>query len=146
VTRPDRILLIVLAALAVVAAVAGVLAAIRPVPEYDRATPEGVVQAYVTAVIDDDHDEAARFLADTSPCSVADLDRAFLPDGVRVVLREARVTGDTARVVVGVATSSGELFDGSENTETHTFRLTSSGGTWLVTGQPWPMFDCDGED
>jgi hypothetical protein len=145
VTRPDRVLLIVVVVAAAVAAVAGVLAATRPVTEYDRGTPEGAVQAYVRAVIDGDHDEAARFLADGSPCTVTDLDRAYLPDGVRVVLRQARITGDSARVEVDVVVSSAEPFGGSEYTEEHTFRLTGAGAGWLVTGEPWPMYGCGRE-
>jgi hypothetical protein len=79
-------------------------------------------------VIDGDHDQAARFLAAASPCSVADLDRAYLPDGIRVVLREAQVTGDTARVDIDVAMPPGDPFSGSETFEKHTFRLTRSAG------------------
>jgi hypothetical protein len=139
--RPNRVLLLVLAAIAVISLVAGGLAASRHGPVYDSATPEGVVQAYLSAVIDGDHDGAARFLAAESPCSVADLDRAYLPQGVRVALRETQVTADTARVAVSVATPSGDPF-GSENFEKHTFRLIRSGGTWLVLGEPWPMSDC----
>jgi hypothetical protein len=140
--RPNRFLLILLAAVAVVAVVAGVLAATRPVPTYDRATPEGAVQAYLTAVVDRDHDEAVRFLAPGSPCSAVDLDRAYLPDGVRIVLRDTHVTGDTARVEVGVAVSSGGVFNDSEYTEDHTFRLTRTGADWRISGEPWPMYDC----
>jgi hypothetical protein len=87
-------------------------------------------------VIDGDHDQAARFLAAATPCSVADLDRAYLPDGIRVVLREAQVTGDTARVDIDVAMPPGDPFSGSETFEKHTFRLTRSGGVWLITGEP----------
>ena len=139
---PNRALVIVLAVVAVVAVAAGVIAANRPVTEYDRGTPEGVVQAYLAAVVDGDHDEAARFLSEESPCSAVDLDRAHLPDGLRVVLREAEVEADSARVEVDVAQSSGGLFDGSEHTEKHSFRLSRASGTWLVTGRPWPMVEC----
>ena len=121
------------------------LSATRRGPVYDPATPEGVVQAYVAAVVDGNHDEAVRFLAAGGPCSVADLDRAYLPDGTRVVLRGAQTTGDTARVDVDVAMSSGDLFGGPETFDKHTFRLTRSGGVWRVTGEPWPMSGCTKE-
>ena len=39
--------------------VAGVLLAIRHGSRYDRGTPAGVVQAYASAVIDGDNQEAA---------------------------------------------------------------------------------------
>jgi hypothetical protein len=65
--RPNHILLIVLGAVAVIAVVAGAIAATRQVTQCDRGTPEGVVQAYLAAVIDGDHDEAARYPAEHSP-------------------------------------------------------------------------------
>jgi hypothetical protein len=140
--RPNRILLLVLAAFAVVATLAGVLAAQRNCAAYDPATPEGTVAAYLAAVIDGDRDEAARHLVAGSRCSVTDLDHTNLPDGVRVALRDVQVTGDTARVDVDVATPTGDLFGGSETFERHTFRLTRSSGAWLLTGEPWPMSGC----
>ena len=145
ISRPNRILAIVVGGIAVIAIVAGVLSATRPAQKYGRGTPEGVVQAYLLAVIDGDHQAAAEFLAEGSPCTVADLDQAYMPDGVRVVLRDIEVNGDTAQVVVDVVMSSGELFDGSEHTEKHTFRLTRPGEAWLITGTPWPMFECNKE-
>jgi hypothetical protein len=139
---PNRVLLLVVAAIAVIATVAGVLAANRAGPTYDPSTPEGTVQAYLTAVIDGDHDRAAGFLAAGSACSVTDLDTTTLPDGVRVTLRDVQVTGDTARVDVEVALPSGDLLGGSETFERHSIRLARSSGTWLLTGEPWPMTGC----
>ncbi len=144
-SRPNRILLIVVGVIVVIAIVAGVFSATRPAPKYARGTPEGVVQAYLSAVIDGDHQEAAKLLAGESPCEVADLDQAYVPDEVRVVLRDSEVDGDTAQVVVDVVVSSGDLLDGSEHAEKHTFRLTRAGGGWLITGTPWPMFECSKE-
>ena len=141
-SRPNRILAIVLGVIALIGVVAGVLSATRPVPEYDRGTPEGVVQAYLTAVIDGDHQDAVEFLAAESSCTVEDLDRSYLPDGVRVVLRDTEVDGDTAQVKVDVVMSSGGPLDGSEYAEQHTFRLTRARGGWLITGAPWPMYEC----
>ena len=140
--RPNRILLLVLAAVALVATVAGVLAAHRSGTSYDPATPEGTVAAYLAAVIDGDHEQSARFLVAGSPCSVADLDHVDLAAGVRVALRGVQVTGDSAWVDVDVATPTGDLFGGSETFERHTFRLIRPGGAWLLTGEPWPMSGC----
>lgn len=140
--RPNRVLAIVVGVIAVLAVVAGVFSATRPAREYDRGTPEGVVQAYLSAVIDGDHQEAATFLAAESPCGVEDLDQTYLPDEVRVVLRDTEVDGDAARVDVDVAMASGEPFEGSEHVEKHTFRLARSAGLWRITGAPWPMYDC----
>lgn len=143
--RPNRVLAIVVGVIALVAVVAAVLATTRAVPKYDRGTPQGVVQAYLSAVIDGDHQQAAKLLAEGSPCRVEDLDQAYVPDEVRVVLRDTEVDGDTAQVVVDVVMSSGDLLDGSEHAEKHTFRLTRATGAWLVTGTPWPMYECSKE-
>ena len=88
--RPNRLLLPVPAAVALIATATGVLAATQRGPRTTRRRRRGVVQAYLAGVIDGDHDQAARFLAAASPCSVADLDRAYLPDGIRVVLHGER--------------------------------------------------------
>jgi hypothetical protein len=141
-SRPNRILSFVVLVVAVIGVVAGVLMATRDIPTYDRRTPEGIVQAYLTAVTDGDHDAAVVFLSEESSCTVDDLDRAFVPDGVRIVLRDTRVDGGTAQVEVDVALPSGGPLDGSEITERHTFRLRQADGDWRITGRPWPMYDC----
>jgi hypothetical protein len=33
---------------------------------------------------------------------------------------------------------------GSGYRETATFQLTRAGSGWLLTGSPWPLFDCAG--
>jgi hypothetical protein len=142
---PNRVLLLVLAALAVVAVVAGIVSATRNTQQYDRSTPEGVVQAYLTALVDRDQEEAAELLADDSPCTVEDLDQAAIGDDVRVILRDTETEGDSASVDVEVVMNSGAVFGAAEWTERHTFRLVSEGDAWRITGTPWPMFECGGE-
>lgn len=144
-SHPNRVLAIVVGVVVVVAVVAGVLSATRTAPDYDRGTPAGVVQAYLSAVIDGDNHAASRFLAAESPCEITDLDRAYVPDDVRIVLRDTRVDGATAQVAVDVVMSSGDLLGEPEHSEKHTFRLSKAGGGWLVTGVPWPMYDCSKE-
>jgi hypothetical protein len=142
-SRPNRVLLLVVTAVVAAAVVAGVLLATRDEPRYGPGTPEGVVQSYLEAVIAGDHQEAVRFLAPDSSCEVSDLDRAAVQQEVRAVLRETEIDGEDARVDVDLALSSGDLFAGDEYTEKHTFRLTRSDDTWLITGMPWPMYDCE---
>ncbi len=144
-SRPNRILAAVLAGIAVLTVAAGVLAANRHVAEFDPGTPETAVQAYLTAVVDGDNERAASLLAADGSCGLDDLDRSYVPDGVRAVLRDSEVNGDTARVDVGVEMSTADLFAGSGYTEKHTFRLVRHGEGWLITGVPWPMYDCTKE-
>lgn len=141
-TRASHGLLLVVGVIAVIAVVAGVLTAGRREPVYDRGTPEGVVQAYLIAVVDRHYDEAVSFLADESPCSIADLDHAYVPHGVRVVLGPVAVDGDGARVEVDVTTPSGDLLGSPETSARYAFHLTRSAGPWRLTGEPWPMSGC----
>ncbi len=143
--RPPVVPVVVVAAVAVLAVVAAVVAANRSTPTYGPGTATGVAQRYLAAVVDGDHAAAARLLAADGPCTIDDLDRSGVPDGVRVVLLGTRVAADTAQVDVDVATPSGGPFGGSEDTEKRTLRLVRVAGDWRVTGEPWPMSDCGTE-
>ena len=143
--RPNRVLLAVLGAFAVIAVVAGVLTATRSIHQYDRKTPEGVVQGYLSAVVNGDHETAAAFLAPESPCAVEDLDRAYTPEGFRAVLRSSKVDAGSAQVRVDVVTSTEGPLNTLEHSEQHTFRLVRAGEAWLITGEPWPTYACGKE-
>jgi hypothetical protein len=140
--RANVVLAVVVGVIALVAVVAGVLAATRHVATYGAGTPQGVVQRYLTAVVDGDTAAAARLLAADSLCNVDDLDRAYVPDGVQVVLRDSKVDGNTARVRVDVEMSTEGPLNTFEYTEEHTFRLTRAGQDWRISGEPWPMYGC----
>ena len=140
--RPNLVVAAAVGLVAVLAVVAGILSATRHAPTVEPGTPVAVVQAYLAAVIDADHETAVAQLSGESPCTVDDFDRAYLPQGVRVVLRDSRIDGDSAQVRVDVITSTGGPFDTSEYSEKVTFRLTRASGAWLITGSPWPMYQC----
>ncbi len=140
--RPNLVVAAAVGLVAVLAVVAGIVSATRHAPSYPPGTPVAVVQAYLAAVIDGGHETAAAQLSTESPCTVDDLDRSTLTEGVRVVLRDSRVDGDTAQVRVDVVRSAGGPLDPSEYSEKVTFRLTRAGGAWLITGSPWPMYEC----
>ncbi len=142
-TRQNKILTALVAVVVGVAVVAAVVSATRQAPDYDPASPEGVVQRYLAAVLEGDLAAAAARLEPDSRCTVEDLDRAYVPDGVRAVLRGAEVDGQKAVVKVDLAVSSGGLFDGSEFTDDQTFRLSRSGDGWRIAGSPWPLDSCE---
>lgn len=139
--HPNRILALVLGAIAVVVVVAAVVASQRDVTTYSTDTPVGVVQAYVAAVVDGDTEQAYGHL-DGDQCTIEEVDQAYVPDDIRVVLREEKVTGDTAMVQVDIVTGTGGPLGDSEYAEKQTFRLGRSGDTWVITGTPWPMYVC----
>lgn len=143
-SRANRTLAMVVGGIVVLAVVAAIFSATRPATSFDQATPQGTVQAYLRAVFKGDHEEAARFLDPAGSCDVEDLDRNGTVDSPRVVLRETSTQADSSRVTVRVVRSSeGGPFDTYEATEDHTYRLTRSGGRWVLTGTPWPLYDCE---
>lgn len=143
-SRANRILVIALGAIVVLAVVAAVISARRPAAQLPTGSPEAAVQAYVTAAIAGKVDEAARWLEPSGDCDVNDLQRAgdLGSQPARVVLADSSVEGTTATVQVELVFSSGSPFDTSEYSEKHTYRLVRSDGKWLLTGVPWPLYDC----
>lgn len=142
--QPNRVLAIVVSAVVILALAVALLSANRPLDEYDRGTPEGTTQAYLTAAMRGDSESAAAYLAEDSSCDVSDLDRASIVDSAQVYLVGAEVDGTSARVEVRVVMGGGGPFDASEYSEDHVYRLARSAAGWRLTGIPWPLWDCDG--
>jgi hypothetical protein len=116
----------------------------RPARTLDRATPEGTVQAYVTAVLDGDHATAVTYFAPGGRCDATDLDRIATPQSVRVDLVDSRISGETAQVRVTVTYDPGGGPFGGSWSEDHVFRLVRTSSGWLLSGIPWPLYDCEG--
>jgi len=125
----------------VLAALVTVLVASHHPAELEPGSPEAAVQDYVDAVLDRDSEVALRMLAPGSDCEVEDFDNAYVPEDVYMSLREVEVSGSTARVDVSVTDGSGGMIP-TEWTEERTFRLQRAGDDWLITGTPWPLFEC----
>jgi hypothetical protein len=140
----DRVLVVVVAAMVALSALVVALAATRSPAQLDPRSPEGTVQAYLRAVLDGDHEAAVRYLDPASGCDIGDLDRTGRVQPTRVALTSTHVDGSSARVRVELTTGAGDGPFGSGYQETTTFRLTRSSTGWLLTGSPWPLFDCAG--
>jgi hypothetical protein len=141
-TTPNRVLAIVVGACVVIAVLAAVFAATRPSARFGGGTPEVAVQGYLRAVMDGDSEKAAGFLAPDTACGITDLDRVDLADSARVSLVDSATDGTMARVRVRVSFSMGGGPFETANSENQTFRLTRSSGKWLLSGVPWPLFEC----
>ena len=142
-SRPHRVLAIGVAVIVLIAVVAAVVSATRSDPTYGEGTPERTVQRFLTAALDGDYEASADLLVEDSSCDVEDFDQAYVPDDVRVVLHGTDVEADrSARVRVEVVFGGGDPFGGSEYSEDQSFRLTKSGGEWLIEGVPWPLYEC----
>jgi hypothetical protein len=122
-------------------AIVSFLSATRSAVVMDRATPAGSVQVYLKALLAGKNAEAAKTFSPESACTVTDVDRAYVLRTVRLLLLDSTTSGATAEVRVRAEISSGSLL-GDVMTEDHTFRLIKTGGSWLITGIPWPLYDC----
>lgn len=130
--------------LVVVIALAAVILSTREVETLDPGSPEGIVQAYLQATIDGDDETASSYLGPglRGSCDPVNELRSD-PDSarVRVVLREVSVSGATAEVEVAI-TEGEAAFGAGGFRHIETFRLESSGDTWVITSAPWPYFGC----
>jgi hypothetical protein len=140
-----------LAGLAVVAAatllaLVAVVAILREPAGLDPASPEGQVQDYVQAVLDGDVHAAHDHLgtAAGARCSVAELRRAGVPEGLTVSLDQVRRVGAGAEVVVRLRSVARPDPFGGGGPELETFELVREHGRWVITGEPWPLYDCRG--
>lgn len=141
--RTSRVVAVLVAVVAVIAVTAVVLGTRHPAVR-DVTTPQGVVQAYLTAVTAGDNDRASGYLLPDTGCDVADLDRVGSPGPVRVDLLDSTVTADTALVRVSVVHTDGGPF-ADPTGEEQVFRLRRTDSGWRLAGTPWPLFDCVGD-
>lgn len=137
-SRPTTVLGFVAALVVVLAVVAAVVSATRERPELDPATPEGVVQLYVRALFDDDVAGAVEYLDPALGCSER-LPEVYLPETARVGVGPVTRTGESATVDLRIEEGAG--LDTWSHRET--FTLRRDGETWLITGHPWPIYECE---
>ncbi|TQM96554.1 hypothetical protein FB476_1423 [Ornithinimicrobium humiphilum] len=141
--RAGLVLGLAVGVLVLLAVVAGVLSAARSGPSLPEGSPEAVVQAYVSAVVGDDADVAATHLDPEGRCSESDV-RGYGRTTARVVLRDVDIIGETATVDVEFVHGGSGPFGGDEWREEQTYELRRHDGTWVITGEPWPMYYCEG--
>lgn len=142
---PNRILGIVMAILIVAVVIVTLFGPGNTSKNLDPSTPAGTVQSYLTAVLQGNYEKAAQFIASESSCDVQDLDRVFTMDTARVDLVKTEIEGSHAQVWVKVDYPSDAPFDPvfeGVTLEDHTYRLVQANGRWLLTGIPWPLYDC----
>lgn len=125
----------------VLVAVAALVSSTRSTLVIDKSKPAWAVQNYLKAFLAGKNAEAAKMISPESECTVVDVDRAYIIDNARVVLISSSTNGNTAEVRVRVEFPLNGPF-GDSSAEDHTFRLTASNGTWLLTGIPWPLYNC----
>ena len=111
----------------------------------DPSSPEGVVQGFVTAVLDGDLATAREMLV-ADPSTVVDglcPRPADVTDISRVAIADTTVSGDEATVWVTITTGGGnDPFD-SGYTGRDSFHLVNQDGAWRIDQTPWQL--CVGE-
>ncbi|MDR6865310.1 hypothetical protein [Phycicoccus sp. 3266] len=140
---PTRVLAVVVGVLVVLAAAAAVLSS-RGTTHYAAGSPEATVQAYLTAVLRGDTEQAAGYLSPSGSCDQVDLAGVTVADSTRVDLVHATTGTDTAQVQVTVDRSDTDGPFAVGESEGHVYRLARTGGRWLLEGVPWPLYDCTG--
>ena len=144
-TRAGLVLAVALAGIVLLAVITALVWPHRAPTQLPPGSPQATVQAYLAAVLDGRTDAAAALLDPAGACDVTDLDRVggLPPQGVRVVLLDATVRGDTATVRVELVYGADDPFGLSEHRERHTYRLARADGAWRLAGTPWPLYTCE---
>lgn len=143
--RPERPLLpwIVGGLVVVAIAVAALAGALREPANVAPDSPEGVVQAYLRAVLSRDHAAAVGYLTEEAArrCPASAFRTSWVPEDVTADLEEVSVNGGEARVRVHLQTPVAPLpLDSQSSTEL--FLLVREDDAWRLTGEPWPLTAC----
>lgn len=142
----NSVLMIIGAFVALLLVVAVVLA-IQPPKTFDPLTPEGTVQGYYEAVLDEDYELAFTFLTEEARDS-CELDFWYLrrDEDVRIVIVGSEIADERAELDVTIEVFYGEgPFNGGSYSEDETVRLELRGDLWLISEPTWPMdrFACE---
>lgn len=140
--RPQWVLAGFVAVVVLVAVIAVAVRGGQRSTDFDVATPEGTVQAYLRDVFDNDLEQAATYLDPDGECTLEDLRDEYYQDAGRVVLIDTDTSESEARVAVDVVYPS-EPLDTDAYTERQTYRLVSTDDRWVLRGTPWPLFTCE---
>jgi hypothetical protein len=143
--KPDRILIVLLGAIAVLVVVALAVVFMRGDPEpLDETSAAGVVQRYSAAVIGGDTDAAGSYLTERAKTQCAGKFDG-VPRPARVVLVSTTERAESATVTVSIVQSSGGgPFGPSEFESQDIFSLLKVGGSWKVDSAPYTLLSCTG--
>jgi len=148
--RTNRVLGGAVAAIVALATISAVVASRRDAPAAPPGSPVAAVQAYLSAVLDGQTADAARWFDPAGPCRARDLEYGAVAPGygapgAHVDLVASRASGSTATVDVEIRPGNGgfDPFGNPGFVERRTFSLRTVEGAWRLTGTPWPLEFCD---
>ena len=145
-----------LGVLVAVAIVMAVVTGARRTTTYQESTPEGVVQRYIQAIIDEDRDKAYSYLAAElqKKCAISDWrDQSrygYKLDESQVTLKKTRsLADDKAAVTTSITRVEAPNpfnLQPREPSFDQEFRLQKEAdGTWRFYETPWPVYGCPRE-
>lgn len=140
--RPNLVLAVIAALVVVLAVTVAMVSASRAKPEFDRSSPAGVVQLYISELHEGNLEATVALLDPELGCTPDNLANYGLSDSLRLRVLKETVTGERASVRLEITEGIGQLF-GGEWTHEETFSLIKDGDSWLVSGSPWPVYYCD---
>jgi len=137
----NRMLALVVGVVVILGIVVASLASSWTVSKRDPASPEGVVQAYLSAIVAHDAVAARAQLETTTPCTTENFQQVYFDNASRVDLVDVSTTGDRSTVHVRIEHGNGDPFGGTW-TEEQFFELIRTAGSWRITGMPYPVYNC----
>lgn len=138
--RPNIVLAVVTAAIVALALTAAILSLRQPASAGDPSTPQGVVQSYAKAVVEQNYATAVALLDPSLQCTRGHFLTSYVPGNTALMLLETTDTTDPASVTVEIS-SYGDALAGSTSHQ-EVFELRPFEETWRITGAPWPVYDC----
>lgn len=139
--RPNVVLAVIVGLVLVLAVLAAVISARRATPAGDPGTPEGTVQLYLFALVEGDDDEVVALLDPDLGCRVPLPDHFMTGGRLQLNFLNTRIRDGRAEVLVEI-TQYDDTSPFNTNSHRQTFDLRPQGATWLITGSPWPVYQC----
>lgn len=140
-STPNIVLAIITGVIVILAIIAAIFAMRDREPNWPDDSPEAAVQAYVQAVVAEDLDAAIEKLDPELECTPEDLRNLYYPQDTAIALLQAHVQPDSATVAVEIGNYGDPFLDPFVNEERFELIPDANEG-WLITGNPWPVYDC----
>lgn len=138
--RPNIVLAVVTAAIVALALTAAIFSLRQPASAGDPSTPQGVVQSYAKAVVEQNYAAAVALLDPTLQCTDRHFLTSYVPENTALTLLETADATDPASVTVDISNYGDALAGSTAHQEV--FELRRFEETWRITGAPWPVYDC----
>ena len=143
----NRIVAVGIASAVVLALAIIVISALAREPvSFDPDTPEGVVQSYVTALIEERFSDARSHLDEElrDRCDASELARARVEDVSRVSIDDVTTTDDSSSIVEVTITHSSlnDPLNPSSWDQGLSYTLIREGDRWVVDEIGWPFPPC----